>query len=70
MLSISRTVSNYIKVGWFFEDRKQRVQAGRAKEVFINRIESRFRCVREFNKAMKWKNIDVYRRHIKGRKGN
>lgn len=59
MLSILESVSNTSKSGGFLRIVKQRVQAGRVKEVFINRIESMISDVQEFNEAMKWKNIDV-----------
>jgi tRNA G10 N-methylase Trm11 len=59
MLSILESVSNTSKSGGFLRIVKQRVKAGKVKEVFTNRIESMISDVQEFNEAMKWKDIDV-----------
>jgi tRNA G10 N-methylase Trm11 len=59
MLSILESVSNTSKSGGFLRIVKQRVKAGKVKEVFINRIESMISDVQKFKEAMKCKDIDV-----------
>ena len=59
MLSILESVSNTSKSGGFLRIVKQRVKAGKVKEVFTNRIESMISDVQKFNETIKWKDIDV-----------
>ncbi len=70
MLSILESVSNTSKSGGFLRIVKQRVRAGKVKEVFTNRIESMISDVQKFNETMKWKGVDVSASHSDAREIN
>ncbi len=59
MLSILESVSNTTKSGGFLRIVKQRVPSGRAKEIFLNKIDSMIADIQKFTEMMSWKDIQV-----------